>query len=546
MYKLLVVDDEEEVRQGLILKIEWDRYNFEIIGEAQNGREALDIIEDIVPDVIITDISMPILNGLGLSEAVKNDYPTIKTVILTGYDDFNYAQQAIKFGVEDYILKPVLPKDMEKLLSDLQNKLDREVERKENIARLKEHFNESLPIIREKYLSLIVEGNLSAEDIESKIDFFNFNLKGSCYVTAVAKIEDSGCEDKIFAGYDVELMRFAVMNIAKEIVDKHVVGEALFYKGGLVVIFNFKTAVTDGVCNTDILCRRVYSVLEEIRQNVEKHLKLTFTAGVGSVANCLFKLSDSYTAAVSALEYRLVMGDSKIIFIEDLEPKRKNIIAFDEHLERRLGYAIKFGTKNEVNEIVKDVFDNLSGTKAPFQEYQLYLVEVVAAISRICRDVGIDAADVLGLRTNLYVEMLEFSSFSEIRKWMEVICNKLLKYISDSRQKTTQVLLKKAQDYVLCNFGDEELSIQKVAEHLHISQSYLSMIFKKETGETFLKYLVGIRLNASIELLQGSCKTAEIAERVGYPDISYFSYFFKKNFGMSPREFRNKSAAKKG
>ncbi|MDF2987039.1 MAG: two component transcriptional regulator, AraC family [Eubacterium sp.] len=545
MYKLLVVDDEEEVRRGLIQKIEWYKYNFEIVGEAQNGREALDIIEENVPDIIITDISMPIMNGLELSEYVKLNYPTIKTVILTGYDDFNYAQQAIRFGVEDYILKPVLPKDIDELLIKLKNKLELEIEHKENIIRLKEHFNESLPIIRDKYLSLIVEGNIDENDLKSKISFFRLNLRGGCFVIAAGNIDNSGHEDKIFSANDTELMRFAVINIAKEIIDKYSIGEALFHHNELVIIFSFNDTLQNEICNKDTIFRKVYSVLEEIRQNVEKFLKLTVTIGVGSVANNLTRIRDSYKSALSALEYKLVIGESKIIFIEDLEPKRKEVIAFDEQTERRLVSAVKFGTEKEVKEIVKDVFDKLVGTKAAFQEYQLYLAEVVAAISRICRDFEIDAPGILGIRTNLYVEMLEFRSFSEIKNWMEAICIKLMRFISETRQNTTQMLLKKAQDYVLGNFGDEGLSIQKVADYLHISQSYLSMIFKKETGETFLKYLVSVRLNVAVELLQGPCKTAEIAERVGYPDISYFSYFFKKNFGMSPREYRNKNVTKK-
>ncbi len=545
MYKLLVVDDEEEVRHGLIQKMEWCKFDFEIIGEAQNGREAIDIIEEIVPDIIITDISMPIMNGLELSEYIKFNYPTVKTIILTGYDDFNYAQQAIRYGVEDYILKPVLPKDIEALLINLRDKLQLEKEHKENIIKLKEHFNESLPIIRDKYISLIVEGNINENELSCKVSYFNLNLNGSCYVIAAAGIDNSNSKEKIFADSDTDLMRFAAINIAKEIVDKYSIGEALFHNSELLIIFSFKDTFENVTCNTDTIFRKVYSVLEEIRQNVEKFLKLTVTFGVGSVVNSLTRIKDSYKAALSALEYKLVIGESKIIFIEDLEPKRKDVIAFDEHTERRLVSAVKFGTEKELKEVVNDIFNNLMGTKAVFQEYQLYLVEIVASMSRICRDFDIDVSYILGIRTNLYNEMLEFRSLNEIKTWMEGVCTKLMKFIQNSRKNTTQILLKKAQDYVGGNFSDEALSIQKVADYLHISQSYLSMIFKKETGETFLKYLVSVRLNAAIELLQGSCKTTEIAERVGYPDISYFSYFFKKNYGMSPREYRNKFVIKK-
>ncbi len=538
MYKLLVVDDEEEVRQGLILKMEWHKYNCEVIGEAQNGMEALDMIEENVPDIIITDISMPLMNGLELSEHIQLNYPTVKTIILTGFDDFNYAQQAIKFGVEDYVLKPVLPKDIDDLMKKVKNKLDYEIEQKENIIKLKEHFNESLPIIREKFLSMLIEGYNDDNKVRSKIAFFSLNLVGDCFVVAATNIDNSNGDDKIFDNNDTELMRYAVMNIAKEITDKYHMGEALFHHGEMVFIFSINGNANQS-CDKDTIYRKIYSILEEIRQNVEKYLKLTVTIGVGNVIKTLDRLKESYKSALSALEYKLVMGTSKIIFIEDLEPKKKEVIAFDELKESQLISAIKFGTENEINKVVEQLFNNLTGTQAAIKEYQLYFIEIVAAISKICRDFDIDTGEILGVKTNLYVEILEFNSFDKLKAWVSEICIKLMKFMSATRQNSTQLLLKKAKDYVLGNYGDETLSIQKVADYLYISSSYLSMIFKKETGDTFLKYLVRVRLNIAIELLKGPYKTAEIAERVGYPDISYFSYFFKKNYGISPREFRN-------
>ncbi|RCX14819.1 two-component system response regulator YesN [Anaerobacterium chartisolvens] len=546
MFKLLIVDDEEEVREGLVRKIEWSRYNFEIIGEAQNGREALDIIEENTPDLIITDISMPIISGLELCENVQLNYPTVKIVILTGFGDFNYAQQAIRFGVEDYILKPVLPKDIDELLLKFKNKLEQEIEQRENIIKLKEHFNESLPIIRDKFLSLIIQGNAGEKEIKSKIPFLNLKLIGKCFVIAAAGIDNKNQDERIFSDTDTELMRYAVINIAKEIIEKHAIGEALFHDSELVVIFSLDAALnSDDGCRNEMIFTRVYPVLKEIRQNVEKHLKLTVTIGVGSACDSLQRLNDSYRSALSALEYKLVVGESRIIFIEDLEPKRKNTIVFDERMERRLITAVKFGTEKDIDEAIGQIFNILTETKAAFQEYQLYFVELAAAVSRLCRDFEIDTSEILGIRKNLYMDILELGSFKEIKDWLREICIKIMNYILTSRQKTTQMLLDKAKSYVHANYGEEGLSIQKVADYLHISQSYLSMIFKKETDETFLKYLVRVRLNAAMELLQGSYKTAEIAERVGYPDVSYFSYFFKKNFGMSPREYRNKFVSKK-
>jgi len=469
----------------------------------------------------------------------------VKTVVLTGFDDFKFAQQAIRFGVLDYILKPVLPKDIEELMEKLKSQLDSDTEKKENITKLREHYNESLPIIRDKFLTLMITGNSDEKEMKDKINFFNLRLNGSSYVVAAGSVENSTKEERIFDDSDTELMRLAVINIAREIADKHSMGEVFFHNNEFVMIFSLSETIDANMDNNETIFKKVYSVLEEIRQNVEKFLKLIITIGIGSRFNSLTNLNASYKSALSALEYKLVIGDNRIIFIEDLEPKRKEIVGFNENKERLLVTAIKFGREKEVSQVVEQLFTELQGTKAAFKDYQLYFVEIVAAISKVCRDFEIDTSEILGISTNLYVEILEFNTFNEIRVWVEGICIKLMNFISSSRKNTTQLLLKKAQDYILQNYSDDEISIQKVSNYLHISSSYLSMIFKKEADQTFLKYLVKVRLDAAIELLNQTFKIAEIAERIGYPDINYFSYFFKKNYGMSPREYRNKYVNKK-
>jgi two-component system, response regulator YesN len=164
----------------------------------------------------------------------------------------------------------------------------------------------------------------------------------------------------------------------------------------------------------------------------------------------------------------------------------------------------------------------------------------------LARDFEIDMTYILENKTNLFEQLFQFKSSEGIKEWFQEICTKLSCHIALKRQNVTQMLLQKAKDYIAINYSDNELSIQKLADHLHISASYLSMIFKKEANETFLKYLVSIRINAAKDLLFNSdLKTMEIAEKVGYPDVNYFSYFFKKHFGMSPREYKNKVVLKR-
>lgn len=539
MFKVIIVDDEEEVRKGIIKKIDWPKYNFEVIGEAENGREAVDLMEETIPDVVITDITMPLMDGLELSSLIQELFPTVKTVILTGFNDFKFAQQAIKYGVVDYLLKPVHPSDIGILMKKLQTTIENEIKEKEDIQLLRRHYNESLPILKEKFLTLLITDRLDAEDAERKIKRFNLSLQGNWFLASIISIEQSNAKENLLHHEDADLTELAVLNTTREILKKYGLGEAFLLNDNIVIEAGFDMTDHTAAIN------KAFSMMEEIRQNIEKYYKIALTIGMGDLVDAVNKLNDSYKTALYALDYRLVLGGNKVIYFKDLEPLHRNRILFDENKENMLVSKIKFGTEKDVQRVADELFDELAA-KSSLKEFQLYCIETVACITRLARDFDIDMGSILKNETNLFEQLLQFKSSEEIKEWFREICIKLSCHIALKRQNITQILLQKAKEYIALNYSDNELSIQKLADYLHISASYLSMIFKKEADETFLKYLVNIRIDAAKEFLFNSdLKTMEIAEKVGYPDVNYFSYFFKKNFGMSPREYKNKVILKR-
>lgn len=533
MYKLIIVDDEEEVRKGIIQKIDWASFGFDIPREAENGRDTLDLIEENVPDAVITDITMPVMDGLKLSSIISECYPTVKIVILTGFDEFKFAQQAIRYGVIDYILKPVLPKDINNLMTRLRNIIDEEVSQKEDINRLRSHYIKSLPIIREKFLTQLVTGSLSRAETDRRIQMYDVKLKGSTFMVAAAAIDAESMERSGYGGDDSELCKFAILNISKEIIEKYPSGEAFFHDDNLVFILGSEDK------DKNYLLTKTISLLDEIRFNIKKYLKIDISIGLGSMSNSVNKLKESYKNALSALEYKRLIGVNKVIYIEDLEPQSTDDIIFDEEKENQLISSIKFGSEKDVLEAIRDIFDDIIRPTLTLKDYQLYFLEIVATLSRLGRKFQVDIGQMLEV-SNINAEIQKYTTLEEIKEWIEKICIELNKTISSRMQTKTQMLLEKAKDYINKNYSDDTLSLQKLADHLYISACYLSMIFKKEADETFLKYLVRVRLDAAKDLLRNTdLRTAEIAERVGYPDINYFSFFFKKNVGMSPREYRN-------
>ncbi len=539
MFKLIIVDDEEEVRKGIIQKIDWESLGFDAPKEAENGRDALDLIEENIPDAVITDITMPIMDGLKLSSVISECYPTVKTVIITGFDEFKFAQQAIRYGVTDYILKPVLPQDITDLMAKLKKIIEDEASHKEDINRLRSHYIRSIPIIKDKFLTQLVTSNLSKAEIDKRIQLYNLCLKGNTFTVAAASIDTNSMAENGYEGDDCELCKFAVLNITREIISKYPWGEAFFHDENLVFIFCLNEK------DKNLLLTKTISVLEEIRFNVEKYLKVKISIGLGSISGSVDKLKESYKNALSALEYKRLIGVSKVIYIEDLEPQTSDYIAFDEEKESRLISSIKFGSEEDVLAAVREIFEEIIKSTMSLKDYQLYLLEIVASISRLSRKFQLDIGQMLE-NSNLNAEILRLNTLDEIRVWIEEVCIKLKQLISNKMHNKTQLMLEKAKDYIKQNYSDDTLSLQKLADHLFISACYLSMIFKKEADETFLKYLVRVRLDAAKNLLVNSdLQTAEIAERVGYPDINYFSFFFKKNVGISPREYRNSFKALK-
>lgn len=189
MYKIILVDDEDEVREGIKHKISWSKYGFELVGDFDNGRDALEAIEQHRPDVIITDICMPFMDGLGLARAVMDRYRDMKVIIVTGYEDFEYAKQAITLKVTEYLLKPINAREFAEFLSKMKQDLDEEHLQKANLVKLRMQLNQSLPLLRERFLEQLVTTRMKSEEIENKLSYFHIPLQGQVYLALVIDIE---------------------------------------------------------------------------------------------------------------------------------------------------------------------------------------------------------------------------------------------------------------------------------------------------------------------------------------------------------------------
>ncbi len=547
MYKLILADDEEDVREGLLGLIDWEGLGYVVQETAENGKEAVELVEKHAPDVVVTDIQMPFMNGLQLSEWIRERYPATKIIILTGYEEFEYAQKAIRLGIDEYVLKPFSAGELAEILRKVKLQLDEEVAAKENVQLLTEHYRKNLPILQSLFLSSLVSRRLQEAEIREKCEHYNLDISGDRYMVSAIRIDSApawrgsdgshepgnGTALSLKDTNDTQLQLFAVFNIAEEIVRLHPKGRAFIHHDEVVVL-------SVGEPGADKpLADQTLQLLEEIRFSVERFLKLTVTIGAGSEVGQLSELAGSYEEAVKALDYRVILGGNKVIWIEDVESRQTDPLSLDEMKEKELVRCLKVGSDQELVNLLEELFKALTDSKASYQDFQLYLLELLTAVIKVAKDIRVDLDKLFGDGAGFLGQFVKFSHADEAKAWFLDICMKLKQSIATDRQSSYNKLVDEAKEYILAHYGDHDISIAKVCQHLHISTGYFSNIFKKETKTTFVNYLMGVRMDAAQDLLATTdLKAFEIAERVGFADPNYFSFCFRKKFGISPKEYR--------
>ncbi|MCY9657434.1 response regulator [Paenibacillus chondroitinus] len=549
MYKLILVDDEEDVREGVVREVDWEAIGFEVIEKAENGREALEMVERLQPDVVVTDIQMPFMNGLQLAEAIRERFPTIKLIILTGHDEFEYAQRAIKLHIDEYVLKPFSAQELINALMKVKGQIQEEVAHRENVQLLMEHYRKSMPVLKENFLATLMNRKLPREEVYEKAANYGIEIGGQSFVAAVLSIdgvlipeeelenrEELSKSVSLKYSPDQALKYFALLNITEEIVDKHRFGLVFMHDDHVVVL-----SVRESE-NREIALQETMKVLEEVRQNVEKYLKFTLTVGIGTVMKDVTKISYSYEDAVLALDYRLILGNNRIISIDDVEMRSVEKVRFDDVKEHALTRCIKVGTNQEIRETMDELFQGIEGAVS-VKDYQIYLLEILTCILKAAKDSNLNVDEVFGDNFIPFTEINKFKSLEEAKHWLAELCASMMNHIATDRQYTYKNLVEMAKDYTKNHYHEGDITINKVCSHLHISAGYFSSIFKKETKMTFVNYLNHIRMEAAKEMLRSTdMKALEIAEKVGYADANYFSFSFRKNVGVSPKEYRNNSS----
>ncbi|MGL4738749.1 MAG: response regulator [Cellulosilyticaceae bacterium] len=533
-YKILLVDDEEEIRRGIIRRIKWQELGFEVVGEAENGVEALDQIERYTPDVVVTDIKMPFMDGIRLAENIHDRYPTTKVIILSGFDDFEYAREALKLGVMRYILKPINSYEMHELLREVKAKLDDEIASKQNVDLLRQNYKKSLPLLKERFLNRWIEEYIPLEEIKTSLDELGLVLNSEALGVVSVRRDEYAKEEDVSAIKNESLLKLALFNICEEITREEQLG--VFFMGKLEMILI--TPLGEGEYPKSSM--RLYRGLEQMRRAASKYLGTTVTIGIGNRCTDWRMLYKSYAAAVGALAYSITVGKNKLIYIEDVEPESGSGLLVEEEEERVLLTAIKVGRTDEVIQVIDQMLGRLEGNRVSLRDYQIYIVGIFASMMRLGHSMEVDMGKILPQEMNFFGMLSKLHTKEAISGWLTQVCLGMVEVLGTKRATCKNELIEQALAYIHTHYMEEDISAEVVCQTLHISTTYFSALFKKEMQTTFSTYLTQVRIERAKELLRTTDKKAiEIGSSVGYPEGHYFSYVFKKTTGIAPTEYRH-------
>ena len=533
LYRIILVDDEEEVRKGIIRKIDWAAAGFQVVGDAENGEDALEKIENLEPDVVLTDIRMPYMDGLVLTEKIRQKYPSIKVLIFSGYDDFEYAKRAIKLNVTEYILKPVNVEELTLILKRIKHNLDEEIEQKRNVNLLRESYKNSLPIIREHFLNDVVQGNLPPETVEEKLEEYNIPIAGAKkWVAAVINVEpEVHTEEKTLSLHEEqELIPISVRQLVEGKLDEYCRSVMFSVSGELVAL----AAIDEYNSQTGLI-----AVLGDICKESKRILEVPITIGIGHSCTDLQDISSSFRSAQNALGYKAIIGAGSTIYINDVEPLHYGKLLFDSKDESELIAAIKFGPEEKIESVVKGIVGKMDDAKVHVGQYQMYSLNVISCITRLTQQYDMTLSELMGEEGSFLNITDTIQRREDFYHWLLKAARSINHSISEARDNTTKNIINEAKQYIMDNYQNPDLSVEMLCRHLHMSPAYFSTVFKKETGQAYIAYLTEVRLNKAVELLNTTDdKTYIIASKVGYQEQNYFSYVFKKRFGISPSKYR--------
>ena len=534
--KVFLVEDEMVIRRGIKNSIDWEKEGYIFCGEASDGELAYPMIIKEKPDILITDIRMPFMDGLELCKLVKKELPNIKILILSGYDEFDYAKEAIRLGVTEYLLKPISSGKLLEALNGVSESIRREKEDKDLVRKYMEEMRENTEHEKQKFFEQMIAGNLSMADALETGKKYEMNLSAGMYNLLLFRFTLG--EENRKSG---ELLGEAEYAIEK-------LTERLEY------VFEFQRGVEGWAFllmadNEEQMSERVKELSKDLEEIMKNYSTIAYFGGIGQPVARLRELEESFREAERALAARFTMELNRIISVEDIRMAQNvdtlddiEIMSFGE-IEKTRSMLEKFlnnGAEDEIDEFVDVYINELPEENLKSVLMRQYIImDAYIVMMSFCEKIEGIEGEMQAQSEELKNSMKTIQTLEEIKNYIRMLLKKIIGVRDTISGRRYSDIIEIAKDQIRKTYMSDEISLNTIAAEVGMSPSYFSSIFSKEMGKTFVEYLTEIRMDRAKELLMcSSMKTSEIGYEVGYKDPHYFSYIFKKTQNCTPKEFR--------
>ncbi|MBY0010912.1 response regulator [Paenibacillus typhae] len=526
--KLCIIDDIKSVVEMIARKPQWEEHGIEVAGTALDGEEGLEMIRSRRPDIVLTDIRMPRMDGLEMTRAILQFAPACKIIILSAYSEFAYAQQAIRLGAMDFVKKPFAIDEIVNVVLKAKEQCLQERVEQERIQAMELRIKESLPVLRQEYLAFLMQHQTAEHSAHSRWEYLGIPLAQHDFAVFIAEID--GFAEKYYRQpvQEIELIRFSLQNILEETVAE--------WTKGVV----FREAANRYVCimntaDSDIAVQ----IAEACCANVSRYSRCTLSVGLGLCVPTIHELADSYSQALSALAYHFYTDGNAVYSYANIVHKPQAVNSYSAAAEQDLLFALRSGNEDKSRLILQNIFGELlqlSPLPAP-QYVESIGYELAFKICRVMLELfPHEKVQVLEQQVNR-LKSRPHPQLQEIRLLLEELCAQSCRWIEEERSTESSRIIYQAKAYICANLHTS-LTLEQVARQINLSQGYFSNLFKKVTGISFQQFVMHEKMERAKTMLIEGLQVQEIAMELGYEHRRYFSEVFKKYTDMTPSEFK--------
>ncbi len=538
LLKVLIVDDDAVARTHLKTLIDWEKNGYVVCGEAQNGMNAIHLIRESLPDIVVTDMSMPVMNGVALIEYIADNHPAINTIALSGYDDFDYVRQSMKYGAVDYLLKYRL--SSESLLAVLSAARDSILRDRDAGARkqlMQERLSAGSTALKKDFIRrLLFDDTKDIPSLQQEINLLGLELDTRNLAVVAFEIDDYQMLQEKFTRKEMGTILSSIEDMTVQILkDSGKSVASHIDKGKFVIIFSF------GSIHSDLfIYNQMLTSVDRIKVSIKRYLNITASFSVGKLLNNIAEIGRYYQEADLALRDKFYKGKDNILRESSIQKAGKKFTNLDLQDEKCILHALKAMDRKKLSEHVDRVFEKMLENEPDYKSTQMICVELINILNRVAREISIDIGEIYTDEDIPYDEMKKYETISDVKQWILHIYLKLIDRIelfqlrSDYSDNIT-----KSMEYIHKNFK-RNISLNDVADYIGVNSSYLSRTFKEECGKGFVEYLNFVRVEYVKRMLgDGHARLKDTAVEAGFNNYTYFFKVFKSLTGMTPAEYEN-------